>query len=87
MQKSSLQYMAKSFFNQKLLHFFCQNVQSDAPLPPVPPYCFYGYIYGVLYTLYGIHRFYTLYGIHSRKTKVKMAKNTVEDFFATLQAE
>ena len=29
MQKSALQYMAKLFFNQKLFHFFCQNVPSS----------------------------------------------------------
>ena len=33
-------------------------------------------IYGILYTLYGIHcRFYTLYYIHFQKTRVKTAKN------------
>ena len=34
--------MAKLFFNQKLFHFFCQNVPSSIHS-----------IYGILYTLYG----------------------------------
>ena len=34
--------MAKLFFNQKLFHFFCQNVSSSIHS-----------IYGILYTLYG----------------------------------
>ena len=34
--------MAKLFFNQKLFHFFCQNVLSSIHS-----------IYGILYTLYG----------------------------------
>ena len=29
MQKSALHSMAKLFFNQKLFHFFCQNVPSS----------------------------------------------------------
>ena len=34
--------MVKLFFNLKLLHFFYQNVKSGWP---VPPYCFYRYIW------------------------------------------
>ena len=55
--------MAKLFFNQKLFHFFCQNVPSSIHS-----------IYGILYTLYGSEcRFFTLYGSECREEK-NMAK-------------
>ena len=57
--------MAKLFFNQKLFHFFCQNVPSSI----------FGnvyYNYGILYTLYGSEcRFFTLYGSECREEKKK----------------
>ena len=37
--------MAKLFFNQKLFHFFCQNVSA--------PFILYIYMVYLLYTLYG----------------------------------
>ena len=53
--------MAKLFFNQKLFHFFCQNVPSSIHS-----------IYGILYTLYGSEcRFFTLYGSECREEKKK----------------
>ena len=60
MQKSALQY-GKIIFNQKLFHFFCQNVPSSIHS-----------IYGILYTLYGSEcRFFTLYGSECREEKKK----------------
>ena len=53
--------MEKLFFNQKLFHFFCQNVPSSIHS-----------IYGILYTLYGSEcRFFTLYGSECREEKKK----------------
>ena len=55
MQKSTL------FFNQKLFHFFCENVPSSIHS-----------IYGILYTLYGSEcRFFTLYGSECREEEKK----------------
>ena len=58
--------MAKLFSNQKLFHFFCQNVPSSIHS-----------IYGILYALYGSEcRFSTLYGSECREEKKRqnMAK-------------
>ena len=53
--------MAKLFFNQKLFHFFWQNVPSSIHS-----------IYGILYTLYGSEcRFFTLYGSECREEEKK----------------
>ena len=59
--KKVLYSMAKLFFNQKLFHFFCQNVPSSIHS-----------IYGILYTLYGSEcRFFTLCGSECREEKKK----------------
>ena len=59
--KKVLYSMAKLFFNQKLFHFFCQNVPSSIHS-----------IYGILYTLYGSEcRFFTLYGSECREERKK----------------
>ena len=54
--------MAKLFFNQKLFHFFCQNVPSSI----------HSIIIWYTYTLYGSEcRFFTLYGSECREEKKK----------------
>ena len=59
--KKVLYSMAKLFFNQKLFHFFCQNVPSSIHS-----------IYGILYTLYGSEcRFFTLYESDCREEEKK----------------
>ena len=54
-RKKDCYSMSKFFSNQKILHFFRQNVQSDGSLPPVPPF---GSAYYIWYTVYLI--WYTL---------------------------
>ena len=64
--KKVLYSMAKLFFNQKLFHFFCQNVPSSIHS-----------IYGILYTLYGSEcRFFTLMEVNvgKKKKRQNMAK-------------
>ena len=55
--------MLKLFFNQKLLHFFCQNVQSYASLPPPGSTL----LFLQIYTVYCIP--YMVYTVRKRNLK------------------